>query len=131
LNPCIKTLLCICFAKPCRGRLAKLLRFHTSKSPKDLTSLAGYVSRMKPGQKTIFWIAGLSQEEVARSPFAEKLVAEVRFLCCLLREHCCFVGFLEMLLGVVFVAQTHEAWPEDLPPDCCACSFSEVLLCNK
>jgi hypothetical protein len=29
----------------CRGRLAKLLRFHTSKSPKDLTCLAGYVSR--------------------------------------------------------------------------------------
>jgi hypothetical protein len=32
---------------------------------------------MKPGQKTIYWIAGMSQEEVARSPFAEKPVAEV------------------------------------------------------
>ncbi|KAF6264589.1 Hsp90 protein-domain-containing protein [Scenedesmus sp. NREL 46B-D3] len=59
-----------------RGRLAKLLRFHTSKSPKALTSLPGYVSRMRPGQKAIYWIAGMSQEEVARSPFAEKLVAE-------------------------------------------------------
>ncbi|WIA23790.1 hypothetical protein OEZ85_013471 [Tetradesmus obliquus] len=59
-----------------RGRLAKLLRFYTSKSPKELTSLSGYVSRMKPGQKTIYWIAGMSQDEVARSPFAEKLVAE-------------------------------------------------------
>nr|QBB20008.1 heat shock protein hsp90B [Ettlia sp. YC001] len=59
-----------------RGRLAKLLRFHSSKSPKNFTSLADYVSRVKPGQKTIYWIAGLSQDEVARSPFAEKLVAE-------------------------------------------------------
>lgn len=37
------------------------------------------VSRRKPGQKTIYWIAGMSQDEVARSPFAEKLVAEVGF----------------------------------------------------
>jgi HSP90 family molecular chaperone len=65
----------------CRGRLAKLLRFHTSKSPKELTSLAGYISRVKSGQKTIYWIAGMSQDEVARSPFAEKLVAEVCALC--------------------------------------------------
>jgi HSP90 family molecular chaperone len=35
-------------------------------------------ARMKPGQKTIYWIAGMSQDKVARSPFAEKLVAEVR-----------------------------------------------------
>jgi HSP90 family molecular chaperone len=54
-----------------------VLRFHTSKSPYDLTSLTDYVSRMKPGQKIIYWIAGMSQEEVKKSPFAEKLVAEV------------------------------------------------------
>lgn len=66
-----------CCFLPRRGRLAKLLRFHTSKSPSELTSLADYVSRMKPGQKTIYWIGGFSQEEVAHSPFAEKLVAEV------------------------------------------------------
>eukprot|EP00878_Enallax_costatus_P000207 GHUV01000266.1.p1 GENE.GHUV01000266.1~~GHUV01000266.1.p1 ORF type:complete len:827 (+),score=175.61 GHUV01000266.1:179-2659(+) len=73
-----------------RGRLAKLLRFHTSKSPKNLTSLADYVSRMKPNQKTIYWIAGLSQDEVARSPFAEKLVAdgyEVMYLTDVLDEY--------------------------------------------
>jgi HSP90 family molecular chaperone len=48
---------------------------------------------MKPGQKTIYCIAGMSQEEVARSPFAEKLVAEVRLqileLCC-----CCMLTML-------------------------------------
>eukprot|EP00879_Flechtneria_rotunda_P006822 GHRR01007166.1.p1 GENE.GHRR01007166.1~~GHRR01007166.1.p1 ORF type:complete len:676 (+),score=237.26 GHRR01007166.1:233-2260(+) len=59
-----------------RGRLAKLLRFHSSKSLDKLTSLADYVSRVKPGQKSIYWMAGLSQQEVALSPFAEKLVAE-------------------------------------------------------
>lgn len=59
-----------------RARLAKLVRFHSSKSPANLTSLDGYVSRMQPGQKSIYWIAGMNQEEVAGSPFAEKLVAE-------------------------------------------------------
>ncbi|KAF8060354.1 HSP90B1 [Scenedesmus sp. PABB004] len=59
-----------------RGRLAKLLRFHTSKSPDKLTSLPEYVSRMRPGQKAIYWIGGASQEEVAASPFAEKLVEQ-------------------------------------------------------
>lgn len=59
-----------------RARLAKLLRFHSSKSPANTTSLDGYVSRLQPGQKAIYWIAGMSQDEVAASPFAEKLVAE-------------------------------------------------------
>lgn len=63
---------------PPRARLAKLLRFHSSKSPSNFTSLDGYVSRLQPGQKSIYWIAGMSQDEVAASPFAEKLVAEVR-----------------------------------------------------
>jgi HSP90 family molecular chaperone len=64
-----------------RARLAKLLRFHSSKSPANLTSLEGYVSRLQPGQKSIYWIAGMNQEEVAGSPFAEKLVAEVSVCC--------------------------------------------------
>jgi len=59
-----------------RARLAKLLRFHSSKSPEKLTSLEGYVSRLQPGQKSVYWMAGMNQEEVASSPFAEKLVAE-------------------------------------------------------
>ena len=60
-----------------RARLAKLLRFYSSKSPANLTSLDGYVARLQPGQKSIYWIAGMTQDEVAASPFAEKLVAEV------------------------------------------------------
>jgi heat shock protein beta len=41
-----------------RNRLARLLRFHTSKSPDTLTSLEEYISRMKPGQKDIYYLAG-------------------------------------------------------------------------
>jgi heat shock protein beta len=41
-----------------RTRLAKLLRFHTSKSGGKLTSLEDYVGRMKDGQKQIYYLAG-------------------------------------------------------------------------
>merc|ERR1712216_569685 len=40
-----------------RTRLAKLLRFYTSKSPTKLVSLEQYVERMKEGQKTIYYLA--------------------------------------------------------------------------
>jgi HSP90 family molecular chaperone len=41
-----------------RGRLAKLQRFHTSKSEDKLTSFEEYVGRMKEGQKDIYFLAG-------------------------------------------------------------------------
>lgn len=56
-----------------RQRLAKLLRFSTSTSSGNLTSLEEYVGRMKPDQKNILFIAGQSKEEVENSPFLEKL----------------------------------------------------------
>lgn len=59
-----------------RNRLAKLLRFHTSKSPDKLTSLEEYISRMKEGQKDIYYLAGASKDEVAKSPFLERLLAK-------------------------------------------------------
>lgn len=57
-----------------RSRLAKLLRFQSSNG-KDLTSLEEYVSRMKPKQDRIFWLAGSSRAEVEKSPFVERLLA--------------------------------------------------------
>ncbi|XP_023011674.2 heat shock protein 90 Gp93 [Leptinotarsa decemlineata] len=56
-----------------RTRLAKLLRFISSTGG-QLTGLAEYVSRMKPKQDTIFYIAGASKEEVEKSPFIERLL---------------------------------------------------------
>ncbi|TNV82744.1 hypothetical protein FGO68_gene16238 [Halteria grandinella] len=56
-----------------RGKLADLLRFHTSKSGEDLISFKDYVQRMKEGQKDIFYITGESRAQVANSPFLEAL----------------------------------------------------------
>ncbi|KAL9260885.1 Endoplasmin-like protein [Drosera capensis] len=56
-----------------RNRLAKLLRFETSKSDGKLTSLDQYISRMKSGQKDVFYITGTSKEQLEKSPFLERL----------------------------------------------------------
>ncbi|KAK9808251.1 hypothetical protein WJX73_003622 [Symbiochloris irregularis] len=59
-----------------KQRLSKLLRFQTTKSNGELTSFDEYVSRMKPKQKDIYFIAGESEAELSKSPFLEKLVAK-------------------------------------------------------
>ncbi|RLN11549.1 hypothetical protein C2845_PM09G24260 [Panicum miliaceum] len=56
-----------------RNRLAKLLRFESTKSDGKLASLDEYISRMKPGQKDIFYITGSSKEQLEKSPFLERL----------------------------------------------------------
>ncbi|XP_057766098.1 endoplasmin homolog isoform X2 [Salvia miltiorrhiza] len=56
-----------------RNRLAKLLRFETTKSDGKLTSLDKYIARMKSGQKDIFYITGTSKEQLENSPFLENL----------------------------------------------------------
>jgi len=56
-----------------RDKVAALLRFQTSKSGDDLISLKDYISRMKEGQKGIYYITGESRQAVAASPFIEGL----------------------------------------------------------
>jgi molecular chaperone HtpG len=56
-----------------RNKIADLLRFNTSKSGDDQISFKDYISRMKEGQKGIFYITGESRQAVAQSPFLEGL----------------------------------------------------------
>eukprot|EP01026_Neomeris_dumetosa_P057149 TRINITY_DN524_c0_g1_i3.p1 TRINITY_DN524_c0_g1~~TRINITY_DN524_c0_g1_i3.p1 ORF type:complete len:809 (-),score=211.28 TRINITY_DN524_c0_g1_i3:419-2845(-) len=59
-----------------RNRIAKLIRFQTSLSKIELTSLDEYIERMKEGQKNIYYVAGQSYDEVANSPFVENLLVK-------------------------------------------------------
>lgn len=45
----------------------------STKSDGKLTSLDQYISRMKAGQKDIFYITGTSKEQLEKSPFLERL----------------------------------------------------------
>ncbi|XP_018651356.1 putative endoplasmin [Schistosoma mansoni] len=59
---------------PNRTKLSKFLRFWTSNSTENQSSLADYVSRMKNGQEDIYYLTAASIAEAKSSPFVERLI---------------------------------------------------------
>uniref|UniRef100_A0A8C2H0A3 Heat shock protein 90, alpha (cytosolic), class A member 1, tandem duplicate 2 n=1 Tax=Cyprinus carpio TaxID=7962 RepID=A0A8C2H0A3_CYPCA len=56
-----------------RKKLSEMLRYQSSQSGDEMTSLTEYVSRMKENQKSIYYITGESKDQVAHSAFVERV----------------------------------------------------------
>ncbi|MDB1135608.1 molecular chaperone HtpG [Candidatus Anaplasma sp. TIGMIC] len=74
-GPVLKEGLCESMDTESREGLLAVCRFHSSSSGKGLTSIGEYISRMKAGQESIFYLTGNDLESTMSSPQIEKLVS--------------------------------------------------------
>jgi molecular chaperone HtpG len=56
-----------------RKKISELLRFHSSNSDEDMTTLKDYVARMKENQQDVYYITGESKDMVKSSAFVERV----------------------------------------------------------
>ncbi|CAG5111845.1 Oidioi.mRNA.OKI2018_I69.chr2.g6116.t1.cds [Oikopleura dioica] len=100
-----------------RTKIAKLLRWKSSfDGGEELTNLTDYVSRMKDGQKDIYFITGESVDIVKNSAFVERVTKrgfEVLYMCEPIDEYC--VQQLREFDGKNLVSVTKEGL--ELPED--------------
>jgi molecular chaperone HtpG len=99
-----------------RKKLASYLRYHSSQSGDDMTSLGDYVTRMKENQKDIYYITGESRDQVANSAFVERVTKrgfEVLYMVEPIDEYC--VQQLKEYEGKNLVSITKEGL--ELPED--------------
>lgn len=92
-----------------RKKLSEFLRFYSSNSGEEPTSLKDYVSRMKENQKQIYFITGESKEAVATSAFVERVKRrgfEVLYMTDPIDEYC--VQQLKEYDGKKLVSVTKE-----------------------
>merc|ERR1719427_2514989 len=99
-----------------RKKLASFLRYYSSQSGEETTSLSDYVTRMKENQKDIYYITGESKDQVANSVFVERVTKrgfEVLYMVEPIDEYC--VQQLKEFDGKTLVSITKEGL--ELPED--------------